>query len=130
MMHRNPALSAFLAQTPANEGGQPMTAPPAMPQGDPMASPLSAAVPLMPTMKMGPPGNPYETAMVARAHQVPVGGLGLPAVSKAQQRFFAIAEHDPHALRGRRPMMTKAQMHDFAATPRKGLPEKKRRIRG
>jgi len=51
-------------------------------------------------------------------------------VSKAQQRFFAIAEHDPHALRGRRPMMTKAQMHDFAATPRKGLPEKKRRIRG
>jgi len=76
MMHRNPALSAFLAQTPANEGGQPMTAPPAMPQGDPMASPRSAAVPLMPTMKMGPPGNPYETAMVARAQLM--SGVGRP----------------------------------------------------
>ena len=46
----------------------------------------------------------------------------MPSVSKAQQEFFAIAEHEPGKLRGKRPNMTKSQMHDFAATPRKGLP--------
>lgn len=46
----------------------------------------------------------------------------MPATSKAQQRFMAIAERDPGALRGKKPDMTRQQMHDFAATPRKGLP--------
>lgn len=46
----------------------------------------------------------------------------MPAVSKAQQRFMAMAEHNPGALRGKKPDMTKAQLHDFAHTPRKGLP--------
>lgn len=46
----------------------------------------------------------------------------MPAKSKAQQRYFAIAEHHPSALRGPQPHMTKQQLHDFAATPRTGLP--------
>ena len=51
----------------------------------------------------------------------------MPAVSKAQQRFFAIAEHQPGALRGKKPDMTRQQLHDFAHTPRKGLPERRKR---
>lgn len=35
---------------------------------------------------------------------------------------MAIAEHHPEKLRGLVPDMTKAQMHDFAATPERGLP--------
>lgn len=50
----------------------------------------------------------------------------MPAVSQAQQRFMAIAEHEPGKLRGKAPNMTRAQMHDFAATPRKGLPARKK----
>ena len=50
----------------------------------------------------------------------------MPAVSKKQQRFMAIAEHEPGKLRGKKPDMTQAQLHDFAATPRKGLPVKKK----
>ena len=46
----------------------------------------------------------------------------MPAKSKAQQKFFAIAEHQPGKLRGKKPAMTKGQMHDFAATPSKRLP--------
>ena len=46
----------------------------------------------------------------------------MPAKSKAQQRFMAIAEHNPGKLRGKKPDMTQAQMHDFAATPTKRLP--------
>lgn len=46
----------------------------------------------------------------------------MPAPSKASQAFFAIAEHHPEKLRGKMPNMTKSQMHDFAATPTKGLP--------
>jgi len=46
----------------------------------------------------------------------------MPAKSKKQQRFMAIAEHHPEQLRGPAPDMTHAQLHDFAATPRKGLP--------
>lgn len=46
----------------------------------------------------------------------------MPAVSKAQQAFFAIAEHHPDQLRGPAPNMTQGQLHDFAATPRTGLP--------
>lgn len=47
----------------------------------------------------------------------------MPAKSKAQQRYFAIAEHDPSALRGPMPNMSLAQMHDFAAGSMKGKPE-------
>lgn len=50
----------------------------------------------------------------------------MPAVSKKQRRFFAIAEHHPEELRGKKPKMTKRQMHDFAATPERGLPTRKR----
>jgi hypothetical protein len=49
----------------------------------------------------------------------------MPAVSKKQQEFMAIAEHHPEKLRGKAPDMTHKQLHDFAATPTKGLPEKK-----
>jgi hypothetical protein len=46
----------------------------------------------------------------------------MPAKSKAQQRFMAMAEHNPTALYGPKPNMTHQQLHDFAATPTKGLP--------
>jgi Protein of unknwon function (DUF3008) len=46
----------------------------------------------------------------------------MPAVSGAQQRFMAMVEHDPSKLQGKMPSMTHQQLHDFAATPRKGLP--------
>ena len=46
----------------------------------------------------------------------------MPAKSKAQQRYMAIAEHNPTALYGPKPNMTQQAMHDFAATPRTGLP--------
>lgn len=52
----------------------------------------------------------------------------MPAQSKAQQEAIAIAEHDPKKLyKKNRALlrMTHQQLHDFAATPRKGLPEKK-----
>jgi len=50
----------------------------------------------------------------------------MPAVSKAQQELFGIAEHEPEKLlpRNRGLLdMTHSQLHDFAATPTKGLPE-------
>jgi len=47
----------------------------------------------------------------------------VPATSKAQQQFMAIAEHEPSKLRGKKPNMTHQQLHDFAATPSKNLPE-------
>ena len=46
----------------------------------------------------------------------------MPATSKAQQRFMAICEHNPQHAQGQCPDMTHQQMHDFAATPTKGLP--------
>jgi hypothetical protein len=52
----------------------------------------------------------------------------MPAVSQAQQEAMAIAEHSPEKLRKKNRSllkMTHQQLHDFAATPRKGLPEKK-----
>ena len=48
----------------------------------------------------------------------------MPAVSQAQQRYMAIAEHNPSALRGPKPDMTHQQLHDFAATPSSNLPAK------
>lgn len=50
----------------------------------------------------------------------------MPAESQKQQRLFAIAEHHPEELRARNKgilNMSRQQMHDFAATPRAGLPK-------
>ena len=51
----------------------------------------------------------------------------MPARSKAQRQAIAIAEHNPSQLYARNQgllNMTKSQMHDFAATKEKGLPQK------
>jgi hypothetical protein len=50
----------------------------------------------------------------------------MPAVSVKQRRFFGWAEHHPEQAKaeGVYPSgMTHGQMHDFAATPEKGLPK-------
>ena len=49
-------------------------------------------------------------------------GSAMPARSKSQQRYMAIVEHNAGAVRGPVPQMTHRQLHDFAATPTKGLP--------
>jgi hypothetical protein len=52
----------------------------------------------------------------------------MPATSKAMQEAMAIAEHNPSKLYKRnRGMlsMSHSQLHDFAATKRKGLPKRK-----
>jgi len=49
----------------------------------------------------------------------------MPAKSKAQQQAMAIAEHEPGKLYARNKALLKmsgSQLHDFAATKRKGLP--------
>ncbi len=54
----------------------------------------------------------------------------MPAVSKAQQQAMAIAEHNPAKLyKKNRSLlrMTHQQLHDFASTPEKGLPERKKK---
>lgn len=54
----------------------------------------------------------------------------MPAESKAQRTAMAIAEHDPKKLyKKNRSLlrMTHQQLHDFAATPEKGLPKKKKK---
>ena len=48
----------------------------------------------------------------------------MPAKSKAQQRFFAMCQHDPKHARGKCPNLPKAKMREFSATPTKGLPTK------
>jgi hypothetical protein len=51
----------------------------------------------------------------------------MPAESKAQQIATAIAEHAPSKLYARNKgllKMSHKQLHEFAATPRKGLPTK------
>lgn len=56
----------------------------------------------------------------------------MPALSKAQQRLFAIAEHAPGKLKKQNRgvlSMSHGQLHDFAATPRTGLPERKGKMR-
>lgn len=53
----------------------------------------------------------------------------MPALSIKQRRAMAIAEHHPDKLKARNRgllKMTHQQLHDFAATPEKKLPEKKR----
>jgi hypothetical protein len=50
-----------------------------------------------------------------------------PAVSKSQRKAMAIAEHHPEELYPENKgllKMSKKQMHDFASTKEKGLPEK------
>lgn len=51
----------------------------------------------------------------------------MPAVSKAQQKAMAIAEHNPSKLNSKNKgllKMSKGQLHDFASTPTKGLPSR------
>jgi len=53
----------------------------------------------------------------------------MPAKSQAQQQAMAIAEHEPGKLYARNRgllKMTHKQLHDFAATKRKGLPKRKK----
>jgi hypothetical protein len=50
----------------------------------------------------------------------------MPSVSKKQQQAMAIAEHEPDKLYAKNRgllKMSHQQLHDFAATSRKGLPE-------
>lgn len=52
----------------------------------------------------------------------------MPSVSQDQQIAMAIAEHNPSKLYARNQGLTKmshSQLHDFAATKRKGLPKSK-----
>jgi hypothetical protein len=52
----------------------------------------------------------------------------MPAKSQAQQKAMAIAEHAPEKLYSKNRgllKMSKSQLHDFAATKRKGLPARK-----
>lgn len=51
----------------------------------------------------------------------------MPAKSKAQREAMAIAAHHPEQLYDRNKgllKMTTGQLHDFAATKEKGLPQK------
>lgn len=51
----------------------------------------------------------------------------MPAVSRDQRVAMAIAEHDPSRLNEKNKgmlAMSKEQLHDFAATPEKGLPKR------
>jgi hypothetical protein len=51
----------------------------------------------------------------------------MPSVSKAQQIAMAIAEHNPGKLYKKNKgllKMSHTQLHEFASTPRKGLPKK------
>ena len=53
-------------------------------------------------------------------------GLEMPAKSKKQQALMAIAEHAPEKLKGKNKgvlKMSKEQLHEFAATKTKNLPE-------
>lgn len=50
----------------------------------------------------------------------------MPSPSKAMRRAAAIAEHDSQSLNKKNKSllsMSKQQLHDFASTPEKGLPE-------
>jgi len=51
----------------------------------------------------------------------------MPAKSLAQQRLFAIAEHEPSKLNSENKSLgrlSKDKLHEFAATKTKGLPRK------
>lgn len=51
----------------------------------------------------------------------------MPAKSVAQRRFFGMMEHNPEMAKKRGIDMSKEQMHDFAATSEKGLPDRVKR---
>jgi hypothetical protein len=54
----------------------------------------------------------------------------MPAVSKAQRQAMAIAEHHPSKLLARNKgllKMSKSQLHDFASTKEKKLPQYRKR---
>ena len=54
----------------------------------------------------------------------------MPATSQKMQEAMAIAEHSPQKLYKRNRSllrMTHQQLHEFAATPRKGLPVRKKK---
>lgn len=56
----------------------------------------------------------------------------MPATSIKQRRLFAIAEHDPDKLhKANRGLLSLShqQLHEFADTKEKGLPEKKGPLR-
>lgn len=53
----------------------------------------------------------------------------MPAVSKAQRRFSGGCEHDPKHMNGKCPDMDKDEIHKFASTKEKGLPERKSKRR-
>lgn len=56
----------------------------------------------------------------------------MPAKSKAQQKTMAIALHSPSKLYSRNKglaKMSKSDLRDFAETKRKGLPERKTKIK-
>lgn len=51
----------------------------------------------------------------------------MPAKSKAQQEAIAIALHAPEKLNAKNKgllKMSKGELHEFASTPRRGLPSK------
>ena len=51
----------------------------------------------------------------------------MPAVSKSQANFFSGCKHNPKHMKGKCPDMSDEEMDKFARTPRKGLPERRRR---
>lgn len=51
----------------------------------------------------------------------------MPSVSKAQQRLFGYLDSHPEEAKARGIKMSHEQIREFAATPRKGLPEKKKK---
>ncbi len=57
----------------------------------------------------------------------------MPATSTAQRRLFAVAEHHPEELSGKNKSLAKlpkSTLHEFAATPEKGLPKHKKKSGG
>lgn len=46
----------------------------------------------------------------------------MPARSVSQRHLMAMCEHDPAHVKGQCPDMSKAELHDFAATKEAGLP--------
>lgn len=57
----------------------------------------------------------------------------MPAKSVAERKAIAIAEHSPNKLYDKNKgllSMTQGQMHDFAATPEKGLPQYAKKKKG
>jgi hypothetical protein len=56
----------------------------------------------------------------------------MPSLSKAQQALLALGEHHPEKVRPENRdvlKMSHSQLHDFASTPTKGLPEHVRKGR-